>query len=176
MVKINKALLIIDVQTGNFSEQNPIYKGDELLRKIKSLINKARRTAIQVVFVQNNGDKGDPDEYGTTGWKIHPSIFPVEGDMIIQKRSPDAFHKTVLQNELQKRKVNKLYVTGLQTEYCIDTTCRRAYSLGYDVVLVEDAHSTLASSILTAEQIIQHHNTVIGGCFATVKKENQIEF
>lgn len=169
------SLLIIDVQLGNFEESHPIYKGDELLVKVKDLITRARSAQISIIYIQNDGGRGDPDEYGTSGWEIHPSIAPVEGD-IVHKQSPDAFHGTNLQGELESRGIKKLVVAGLQTEYCVDTTCRRAYSLGYDVILVSDAHSTWNSPVLTAQQIIEHHNQVLGGWFATLKKEEEIEF
>ncbi len=170
------ALLIIDMQVGNFSEPDPIYKGNELLAKVKSLVARARSAETQIVYVQNNGRSGDPDEYGTPGWEIHPSIQPVEGDVVIQKQTPDAFHETNLHCELSSRGIKKLVVAGLQSEFCIDTTCRRAFSLGYAVVLVKDAHSTWASRSLTAKQIIEHHNNVLGGWFVTLKNERDIEF
>jgi nicotinamidase-related amidase len=170
------ALLIIDMQVGNFSEPNPIFKANELLAKVKSLVAKARSTKIPIVYVQNNGRKGDPDEYGTQGWKIHPSIAPIEGNLVVQKSTPDAFHETNLHHELESRGIRRLVVAGLQTEYCIDTTCRRAFSLGYDVILVKDAHSTWDSSSLAAQQIIEHHNSVLGGWFATLKNEREIGF
>lgn len=55
-------------------------------------------------------------------------------------------------------------ITGVQSEICIDTTCRRAYSLGYDA-LVEDGHSTYDTTLLSAPQIIKHHNHIIGEWF-----------
>jgi len=170
------ALLIIDMQVGDFSEPDPIYKGNELLAKVKSLIARARSAQIPIVYVQNNGSSGDPDAYGTPGWKIHPSITPVEGDVVVQKQTPDAFHETNLHRELESRRIKKLVIAGLQTEYCIDTTCRRAVSLGYDIILVKDAHSTWDSSRFTAQQIIEHHNDVLGGWFANLKNEREIEF
>ena len=123
------ALLIIDMQAGNFSGQNPIYKGNELLTRVKSLLNKARTAHMLIVYVQNNGGSGDPDEYGTSGWEIHPSISPVKEDVVIQKKTPDAFHETNLNSELESRRIKKLVIAGLQTEYCIDATCRRAFKL-----------------------------------------------
>jgi len=170
----NTALLIIDMQVGNFSEPDPIYKGNDLLTKVKSLVVKARSAQIPIVYVQNNGGSGDPDEYGTHGWEIHHSIAPVEGDVLVQKQTPDAFHETNLHRELESRGIKKLVITGLQTEYCIDTTCRRAFSLGYEVILVKDAHSTWNSPRFTAEQIIEHHNYVLGGWFVTLKKSDSI--
>jgi nicotinamidase-related amidase len=63
----NTALLIIDMQGGNFSEPDPIYKVNELLAKVKSLIARARSAQTSIVCVQNNGGSGDPDAYGTLG-------------------------------------------------------------------------------------------------------------
>jgi nicotinamidase-related amidase len=168
------ALLVIDMQVGNFSEPNPIYKGNELIAKVKSLIVRTRSAQMPIVYVQNNGGSDDPDEYGTPGWEIHPSVAPIEEDVVIQKHTPDAFHKTNLHRELKSRRIKKLVIAGLQTEYCIDTTCRRAFSLGYNVILVKDAHSTWDSPRFTAQQIIEHHNHVLGGLFATLKSEREI--
>ncbi len=170
------ALLIIDMQVGNFSGSNPIYSGDGLLAKVESLISKARAAQLPVFYVQNNGGSGDPDEHGTPGWKIHRSIAPVEGDVIVQKQTPDAFHRTNLHLELESRGIKKLVIAGLQTEYCVDTTCRRAFSLGYEVVLVKDAHSTWDSSLLSAQQIIDHHNHVLGGFFVDLRQEEDARF
>ena len=170
------ALLIIDMQLGNFLEPNPVYHGDELLLKVESLIIKARSAQIPIIYIQHKGGRGDPDEYGTKGWAIHPSIKPDQGDIVIQKETPDAFHDTNLHHELESRGIKKLVISGLQTEYCIDTTCRHAFSLGYDAILVEDAHSTWDSQSFTAQQIIQHHNDVLGGWFATLKNEKKVAF
>ncbi len=170
------ALLVIDMQVGNFEGANPIYNGSFLLDKIQRLIEKARNSEIPIIYVQNNGGKEDPDEFGTPGWEIHPSISPLANDIIVQKEIPDSFHNTRLQEELNMRGVNKLIIGGLQTEYCIDTTCRRAYSLGYKVILVKDAHSTWDSTHFSAEEIINHHNEVLGSFFVTLKKEQELYF
>jgi nicotinamidase-related amidase len=170
------ALLIIDMQTGNFLGSSPIYNGTELLTRVSSLLKKARMAQVVIVYVQNKGCQGDPDEVGTTGWTIHASIPPRTEDVVIHKSTPDAFHETPLQDELAARRIKHLVVAGLQTEYCIDTTCRRAFSLGYHITLVKDAHSTWDSLQLTAQQIINHHNHVLGGWFTTTKKEREVAF
>jgi nicotinamidase-related amidase len=173
---INTALLVIDMQLANFQDLDPVYESKKILSKVKSLIDNARDQGVPIFYIQNKGSKGDPDEVGTLGWEIHPTILPKKGEVVIEKETPDAFHKTTLNQKLKSKEIDKLIISGLQTEYCVDTTCRRAYSLGYTVVLVKDAHSTWDSSNLTATQIIEHHNSVLGGMFATVKNENEIEF
>jgi len=173
---MSTTLLIIDMQLGNFQGSHPVHEGDRLLERVRRLIDKARSARTPVIYVQNNGGDGDPDEYGTPGWEIHPSIKPQLGDPVVQKGSPDAFHETGLQEELRSRGIRGLVVAGLQTEYCVDTTCRRAYSLGYEVTLVGDAHSTWDSDRLSADEIIGHHNDVLSGWFATLLNEEEIIF
>lgn len=174
-MKGETALLVIDVQVGNF-ESEPVFGGSDLLTRIKTLITQARAAGVPVVYIQHCGPEGAIDQSGTPGWEIHPAIAPVAGDIVVQKRHPDAFQDTNLQSELESREVERLIVTGIQTEYCVDTTCRRAYSLGYQVTLVKDAHSTWDTDTLTAQQVIAHHNAVLGGWFTELKKASQVRF
>lgn len=47
--------------------------------------------------------------------------------------------------------------------------------MGYDVMLVADAHSTWNSGNLSGQQIIDHHNRVLKW-FARVKEAGDIQF
>jgi nicotinamidase-related amidase len=170
------ALLVIDVQVCNFEESAPVYRGGDLLSKIGALVAQARAAGMPIIYIQHCGSEGAIDQPGTPGWEIHPTIAPLHDDVVIQKHHPDAFQDTSLQRELESRGIERLIITGIQTEYCIDTTCRRAYSLNYDVMLVKDAHSTWDTDLLTAPQIITHHNEVLGGWFAKLKEVSELEF
>jgi hypothetical protein len=48
-------------------------------------------------------------------------------------------------------------------------------SHGYDVVLIQDAHSTIDSDVLKAPQIIAHHNDILQW-FSTLKKTEEFQF
>jgi nicotinamidase-related amidase len=157
----NSGLLIIDVQAGVFNETDPVFQGEILLTKIQNLIVKARSKGAPIFYIQHNARRGKPLEPGKPGWSIHPSIAPRSEDTIIEKKTPDSFFETTLQQELDKKGIQKLIITGIQSELCVDTTCRRAFSLGYQVILVKDAHSTWNTKDLTASQIINHHNDVL---------------
>ena len=170
------ALLVIDVQMFGFGEDSPVYAGESLIARIGDLVARARAAGVPVIYVQHCGAKGEIDEPGSPAWEIHPAIAPAEGELVVQKRHPDAFQETTLLQELESRNVKRLVVAGMQTEYCVDTTCRRAYSLGYDVVLAEDAHSTWDTEHLAAPQIIAHHNATLGGWFVTLKAACDITF
>lgn len=170
----NKALVIIDVQNGMFLEEEEVFNSNGLLQGIKRLIKQARSARMPVVYIQHNEKAGYPLEKGTYGWEIHSEISPEEGDIIIQKTTPDSFFKTSLEQELKGKGIEHLYLVGIQTEVCVDTTCRSAFSKGYMVTLVSDLHSTWPSEELTAQQIINHHNGTLRW-FAEVQSSNEIE-
>jgi len=174
------ALLIIDVQVGIIDGLGA-YRGREVVGQISNLRSEARVASLPVVFVQHDGEKGHPLEVGTRGWEIHPDIRPHDGELIVHKRASDSFFETTLQRELEVRGIKHLIIAGCMTEYCVDTTSRRAVSLGYDVTLVGDAHTTVDNKLLTAAQIIAHHNALLDGFDAgshaiTVKTADKVTF
>ncbi|WP_309507005.1 cysteine hydrolase family protein [Sediminibacillus dalangtanensis] len=142
---------------------------------MKSLISQAHSTGTPIFYIQHNAPAGKPLEYGTKGWEIHPEIKPTNQDIVIQKTTPDSFFYTSLNEKLQKQEIDHLVVAGIQTEACVDTTCRRAFSMEYKVTLVSDSHSTWNSQEMTAQQIINHHNGVLRW-FADVYPSKEIVF
>jgi len=174
------ALLIIDVQVGLVELMPPEIQRN-VLPRIGTLLAKARASGTPVIYIQHDGKKGHPLEAGTKGWKIHPSLQPADKELVIRKRASDSFFGTTLQQELEQRGVSHLIIAGAMTEYCVDTTCRRATSLGYNVTLVGDAHLTRDTEALTAAKIIAHHNFVLddfsaGDHAIRVKPTDQIVF
>ena len=124
------ALLVVDAQVSMFAPGSSVHDGERILSTLSSLIDRARVSGALVVFVQNNGGKGEPDQLGSAGWRIHPSLATRAGDLIIQKSAPDAFHRTPLQKELARSGTGRLVIAGLQTDNCIDATVRRGVVLG----------------------------------------------
>jgi nicotinamidase-related amidase len=170
------ALIVIDVQKGMFAFPEQPHDGDAMLRRIARLVAAARAAAAPVIFVQHDGGTGHPLEKPNENWQLHPGTGYLLGDIVIEKRHCDAFQDTDLQQRLTDMQIGALVLTGMMSEYCVDTTCRRAYSLGYQVTLVSDGHSTLSRDNLSAAQIIAHHNTVLNGSFAAVKPAEEIDF
>ncbi len=171
MFDAETALVVIDVQTGMFDGvRGPAIHGAEaLLANIAALLVQARAAGSPVIYVRHDGGKGDMLEYGAPAWEIHEAIAPLPGERIVDKRTPDSFHETTLAADLAAAGATRLVLCGAQTEYCVDTTCRRAAALGYPTVLVQDAHSTWGNGILTADQIIAHTNRTLAGGFARLE-------
>lgn len=157
-------------------EDTPLYLGFELLQTIKSILLKARNSKIPVIFIQHNGQAGSTFEQGKDSWEIHEDIKPRVDEIKIEKTKPDSFYNTELLDVLRKNKIENLVITGIQTEFCVDTTCRRAAMLDYKVTLIEDGHSTFDTKTLKASQIIEHHNYILGSWFAELKKGSDFNF
>ncbi|HHT7190835.1 TPA: cysteine hydrolase family protein [Bacillus cereus] len=164
---MKKALIVIDVQAGMYTAGMPVHNGENFLQILKELIYECRSNEIPVIYVQHNGPKDHPLEKGTDGWEIHAAIAPNTEDRIVEKTTPDSFHKTNLNEVLQEKGIEHVIISGMQTQYCVDTTIRRAFSEGYKVTVVSDAHSTFNTEVLRAEDIVKHHNVVFGA-FADV--------
>lgn len=154
-------LLVVDVQVGLIDGTHPAHHKSEVLANIQTLLQKARAAKTPVIYIQHAGDEGGSLAVHSAGWQIHPLVVPQEGEIILGKRTSDSFYQTSLQQELAARETTHLVITGCKTQYCIDTTCRRATTLGYDVTLVSDAHTTTDNNVLTAAQIVAHHNETL---------------
>lgn len=170
------ALLVINMQAGSFRSPSPVSEGEDLLRVIADLIAQARSTNVPVIYVQNDSAEGFFGEPDSPDWEIHPAVAPAADEPIIRKRTPDAFHETDLEEELNEMDIRRLIICGLATEIDIDTTVRRAYLLGYQVILISDAHSTWDGDVLDAWQTIDHHNAVLGGIFAECLSAEEVTF
>ncbi|MGI9325064.1 MAG: isochorismatase family protein [Pseudomonadales bacterium] len=154
---MNTAALIIDVQVGLVSGA---YNETQLLENINRVITAVRAKGGHVVFIQHCHASYQPLMKDNASWALHPALDARGDDTYIEKTASDSFYQTELAEVLDAMNVAELYITGLQTEYCVDATCRAAQGRGYSVNLVEDAHTT-GDSQLPAATIIAHHNAVL---------------
>ena len=167
---MGKALLIIDVQNAILKDKGTPMRQlmldaalEAVVAKLRDLQDKARASGVPVVVVQHDGPEGHRLELGTAGWEVRPELASLPGEALVRKRSSDSFHETDLGTRLEELGISHLVVGGCMTQFCVDTTVRRAVSLGYDVTLVADGHTTADSANLTHVDIIAHHNETLDG-------------
>lgn len=156
-----QALVIVDTQVRYVDDENPLHNRDQFIANLQSLLGRARAAGTPVVYVQHFRKGEAPGRLGMAGIDILPAIAPQPGEAVIPKRASDSFFGSDLDAALRGLGAEVLVVAGLQSELCIDSTCRSAISHGYDVVLVSDGHSTWDSPGLSARQIIDHTNAVL---------------
>ena len=130
------ALVVVDVQVGVVAGA---YRRDDVVATIATLVDRARREGVPVVWVRHGADDLVP---GSEPWQIVPELAPASGEPIVEKRYGDSFEDTDLEAQLAERAVGRLVVAGAQTDACIRSTLHGAFTRGYDVTLVGDAHTT----------------------------------
>jgi len=150
------ALLVIDVQNGIVAGA---YNRDGVIGNISTLIDKARAENVPVLWVQHSDD-GDL-ALGSESWQYVPELVRGDSEPVVHKRYADSFEDTDLEKLLAEQRVGRLVVTGAQTDECIRSTIHGAFTRGYDVTLVGDAHTTEDLTEYGAprpEQVIAHTN------------------
>jgi nicotinamidase-related amidase len=151
----NTALLVIDVQNGVVDGN---YERDAVVANVGSLVEKARREQVPVVWVQHF------DEHlvrETDDWQIVPELAPADAEPLVEKSYGDSFEATTLESVLSGLGVGRLVVVGAQTDACIRCTLHGAFTRGYDATLVSDAHTTEDQTEWGApppDQVIAHTN------------------
>jgi len=152
----NTALVVIDVQRDVVANA---YDRDGVIANINTAVDKARRSAVPVIWVQHNDEGLERD---SDGWQYVDELQRTASEPLVHKSYGDAFDGTELEDLLAQRRVGHLVVTGAQTDACIRSTLHGALVRGYDATLVSDAHTTDDPSNyglpLSAEQVIAHTN------------------
>lgn len=151
----NTALVVIDVQNGVVEGA---HERDTVVANVDTLVDKARREQVPVVWVQHS----DANVVrGSEGWRIVSELSPDDAEPLVEKNYLDSFEDTTLESVLSGLGVGRLVVVGAQTDACIRSTLHGAIVRGYDATLVSDAHTTEDLSQWGApppHQVIAHTN------------------
>ncbi|STQ90306.1 cysteine hydrolase family protein [Iodobacter fluviatilis] len=154
------AMLIIDVQEALCSGEYAAFEAAQVISRINTVAQLARQNSVPVIYIQHEANDGLL-EYGTDGWQLAAGLQAQPDDLLIRKTASDSFHNTQLDSLLKNLGTAHLIICGLQSDFCVDTTTRRALALGYPVTLIADGHSTMDNGVLTAAQITAHHNATL---------------
>ncbi len=126
------------------------------LEKIAAVLEAARKAGMMVVFVNNEFSKGYPELKGNTlpicdaakagnsfligtwGVKNPDVIKPVETDIVLRNYNTSSFSYTNLDQMLRARCIEKLYLTGVATNFVVESTARYGAELNYEIHVLED--------------------------------------
>lgn len=172
-----KALLIVDMQHGLFYAPQQPFGAEKLLANINILISRARDKKAPIFAARHTGPEGSPLAESSPLTQLIPQLaIDAESDDVFVKRYPNCLRDTMLLASLQQAGIEELVICGMKTEYCVDTTCRAAADLGFQVTLISDAHSTTDNGLISASQIIAHHNQTLSGPFVQLATTADTEF
>jgi nicotinamidase-related amidase len=148
-------LIVIDVQNDVVAKA---HDRDAVVANIGSLVDRARDENVPVIWVQHSDDELVK---GSAGWEYVPELSRQESEALVHKLYGDSFEGTELGDLLADAGVGRIVVAGASTDACIRSTIHGAFTRGYDVTLVGDAHTTEDLSEWGApppEAVIGHTN------------------
>jgi nicotinamidase-related amidase len=129
-------LVVIDLQVGVVDEA---WDAPRIVSNALHAVERARSQGVPVIWVQHSDDEL---AYGSPAWQWVPELRPADGEPLIHKRFNSAFEQTAFEDELARLDATHLALTGAATNWCIRATAYGALERGYDVTLIEDAHTT----------------------------------
>jgi len=146
------ALVVVDVQVG---VMDSAWQAERVAGNVARAVDRAREAGVPVVWVQHRDEELVPE---TPAWEWVPELVPAEGEPRVHKEYNSSFEKTSLDDELDRLGVSHLVLAGAATNWCIRATAYAALERGYDLTLVEDAHTTSSDE---AAAVVDDLNTVM---------------
>jgi len=127
---------------------------------IKRLAEGFRQTGLNVIYIFTAWEKDYSDVAlplkklgpkaqamgvlvkGSWGAQIIDELAPRDTDHQVMKKAYGAFFQTPLDRMLRNRGIKTLVMTGVATNFCVETTLREAVAYGYDIILASDGTAT----------------------------------
>ncbi len=149
------ALVLIDLQHGIVAMPVKPHAAAQVVENARRIAEAFRRKAATVVYVRvdlgnmrpltvdlsfSNPNAPPPPALAS---ELVPEAGFQDGDLLITKRHWSAFGQTELESILRARGVETVVLGGIATNFGVESTARQAVSHGFQVVVAEDACSSL---------------------------------
>ncbi len=150
-------MIVVDVQVGVMKKA---WQALRVIKNVSRAVERARSEAVPVIWIQHSNQELPKD---SVQWQWVPELVPAEGEALIYKQYNSSFEQTSLESELSSLGATHIVLAGAATNWCIRATAYGALDRGYDLTLVEDAHTTESMQIdggvaIEAETVIQELN------------------
>jgi nicotinamidase-related amidase len=154
------ALVVIDLQQGIVARAAAPHAAADVVARCANLARACRERGVLVVLVRvafdallrdrlaPPADAPMPATPLPANWSdLVPELAQGPDDVVVTKRQWGAFYGTDLDLQLRRRRIRTLLMTGIATNFGIESTARDGWERAYHVVFVEDAMSSVAAEM-----------------------------
>ena len=152
-------LLVIDVQNAVYTPA--LYAFDAFTENLTRLMQAARSTGTEVIFIRHDDGAGEPLSPGNAGFEIAAPFAPLSGERIFDKNVNSPFRSSGLTEYLRGCGEDTLMLAGLQTEYCVDAAVKCGFEHGFRIIVPAYANTTTDNAHLTGAHTYHYYNTFI---------------
>lgn len=155
--KASSALVLIDLQHSTVARALAPYSSQAVVGNCVLLAQEMRNRGGMVIFVRVLVNEmlalpadaplrpADAPAAAPDAAQLVPEAGVEATDIVITKRQWGAFYGTELDQLLRRRHIKTLILGGIATNYGVESTARAAFDRGYQLVLVEDAMSSMSA-------------------------------
>ncbi|MEM1942965.1 MAG: isochorismatase family cysteine hydrolase [Candidatus Caldarchaeum sp.] len=158
--RADTAVVVVDMQNDFCHPKGSLFvpSSPETIPRIRSLLDKARKSGARVFYTQDWHDKDDPEFSiwgvhalaGTWGAEIVDELKPSPGDVVVKKLRYDGFYGTALDHYLSMHGVKNLLVVGTVANICVLHTAGSAALRWIKIFVPVDCVSALTEFDLKA--------------------------
>ncbi|MFD4028465.1 cysteine hydrolase family protein [Streptomyces sp. NPDC058576] len=163
-------LILIDLQNTYTRGVMELDGWQTSLEAAAQLLERARAAGTKVVHVINDGGEGTPYDIRAEIGQIHPAVAPADGEAVVVKQAPNAFHGTDLGEHVPEGQ--DVIIAGWMTHMCVAFTAQGAFLRGNRPTVVADACATrslpVAGADLDACQVHYSALATIGDLYGVV--------
>ncbi|WP_425404337.1 cysteine hydrolase family protein [Hwanghaeella sp.] len=144
--------------------------------EIAGLLTRARAAGTPIVHVRHVGPDGSPFGKDGNGFKYMQQAEPEDGEAQIEKKLPNSFAGTDLDEVLKGIGRKTLIITGFMSHMCVSATARSALDHGYGATVVASAVATrplpsaTGDGTIAAETVHEVAMTELSDRFAIIAK------
>jgi nicotinamidase-related amidase len=133
---------------------------DFVLPNVRKLQDTFRERGLEVIHVRIQSLTGDGRDRSMNHKNLHlhaapgskeadflPEIAPQGDEIIINKTASGVFNSTNIEFVLKNIGIKTLFITGVYTNECVETTVRDASDKGFGVTMISDACTTVTSQL-----------------------------
>ncbi len=135
------ALMVIDVQKLWLEERDwRTIGGVHIVDAVAEVLRLGRESSLPIVYIQDTSVSAD--YVGADRLGFPDLIAPLPGELVFEKQDKNAFTNETLSPALEALGIRRLIVCGMASDSCVAATVVGARELGFDVVVIADAHSS----------------------------------
>ena len=140
---------------------------EEVIEANKKLLSFAREKKWTVIFtrlvfnddysdggllVQRNPQISELGAYreNTQDSEICDCLKPLKNEVVIIKKRYDPYINTNLEQILRSRKIQRIIISGIATDICVESTARSSFDRDFETIIVNNAVSTSSKKLHNA--------------------------